>query len=121
MEVVRMGPKFDDPLYFQSDGALEVCGPTNFGPNDISFELLKVTVVDKNGVERHTPHLSIFFRAGEMWETDIEHARDLAAGRARGVGRGRATKRDGSTKIIEWAGRFELIDPTTFLETSDGD
>jgi hypothetical protein len=116
-----MGPKFDDPLYFQSDGALEVCGPTNFGPNDISFELLKVTVVDKNGVERHTPNLSLPFRLGDMWETDIENARDLAGGKARGVGRARVTKRNGNTKIIEWVGRFELIDPTTFLESSDDD
>jgi hypothetical protein len=117
-----MGPKFDDPLYFQSDGALEVCGPTDFGPNDISFELLKVTVVDKNGVERSTPDLSIFFTAGEMWETDIEDVRGvLAVGRARGVGRARITKRNGETKIKEWPGRFELIDPATFLEASDGD
>ena len=117
-----MGPKFDDPLYFQSDGALEVCGPTNFGPNDISFELLKVTVVDKNGVERHTPDLSIFFTAGEMWEADIENVRGvLAVGRARGVGRGRATKRNGNTKMVEWADHFELINPATFLEASDGD
>ena len=117
-----MGPKFDDPLYFQSDNALEVCGPTNFGPNDISFELIKVTVVDKNGVERSTPDLSIFFTAGEMWETDMEDVKGvLAVGPARGVGSGRATKRNGNTKMIEWAGRFELIDPTTFLEDSDGD
>jgi hypothetical protein len=115
-----MGPKFDDPLYFQSDGALEVCGPTDFGPNDISFELLKVTVVDKNGVARHTPELSLHFRAGEMWEADIEHARgELAVGRARGVGRGCVTKRNGNTKIIEWADHFELVDPATFLDSSD--
>ena len=67
-----MGPKFNDPLYFQGDDALEVCGPANFGPNDISLELLKVTVVDQNGVERHTPDLSILVAAGEMWETDID-------------------------------------------------
>jgi hypothetical protein len=113
-----MGPKFDDPLYFQSDDALEVCGPTDFGPNDISFELLKVTVVDKLGKELHRD-THLFFTAGEMWETDIDQARGvLAVGKARGVGRARVTKRDGSTRIIEWPGRFELIDPVTFLQSS---
>jgi hypothetical protein len=117
-----MGPKFNDPLYFESDGALEVCGPANFGPNDISLELLKVTVVDKNGVERHTGDLSILVTAGEMWETEIDNANgDLAVGEAKGVGRGRVTKRNGNTKVIEWADHFELIDPKTFLDTSDGD
>ena len=116
-----MGPKFDDPLYFQSDGALEVCGPTNFGPDDISFELRKVTVVDRHGKQLHTD-TRLFFRAGEMWETDIENARGvLAVGSARGVGKGRVTKRDGRTKDVDWAGHVELIDPRTFLETSDGD
>lgn len=111
-----MGPKFDDPLYFQGDD-LEVCGPTNFGPNDISLELLKVTVVDQNGVERHTPDLSIFFTAGEMWEADIDDARGvLAVGRVRGVGRGRVTVRNGNTHIIEWADHFEIIDTETFLD-----
>ncbi len=117
-----MGPRFNDPLYFQSDGALEVCGPADFGPNDISFELLKVTVVDKNGLERHTPDLSILVAAGDMWETDIDGVKGvLAPGTARGVGRGRVTKRNGNTKVIEWADRFELIDPSTFLDASDGD
>jgi hypothetical protein len=115
-----MGPKFNDPLYFQDD-ALEVCGPANFGPNDISLELLKVTVVDKDGVERHTPDLSIFVAAGEMWETDIDGAKgDLAVGPARGVGRGRVTKRDGNTKVIEWADHFEIIDPEKFLDDITG-
>jgi hypothetical protein len=117
-----MGPKFNDPLYFQSDDSLEVCGPANFGPNDISLELLKVTVVDKNGVERHTPDgLSILVAAGEMWETDIDDARGvLAVGPARGVGRGRVLKRNGNAKVIEWADHFEIIDPATFLDDIDG-
>lgn len=117
-----MGPRFNDPLYFQSDGALEVCGPADFGPNDISLELLKVTVVDKNGVERHTPDLSILVAAGEMWETDIDNVQGvLAPGPARGVGRGRVTKRNGDKKVIEWADHFDLIDPGTFLDASEGD
>jgi hypothetical protein len=115
-----MGPKFDDPLYFENDDSLEVCGPTDFGPNDISLELLKVTVVDHNGVELHTPDLSILFGAGEMWETDIENARGvLAVGPAQGVGRGRVTKRNGNTKVIEWPGRFEIIDTRTFLSAGE--
>jgi hypothetical protein len=116
-----MGPKFDDPLYFQSDGALEVCGPANFGPNDISLEVISVTVVDKHGVERHASNVPIFVGAGEMWETDIENARgELSAGPARGVATGRVTKRNGNTQEIQWPGRFELIETTTFL-TADGD
>jgi hypothetical protein len=114
-----MGPKFQDPLYFEADGALEVCGPTNFGPNDISFELLRITVIDKDGNERHTHDLHLFFTKGEMWEAEIEDARHhLVPGPAKGVGKGRVTKRDGEKKDIEWAGRFEIVDTQTFLTTS---
>jgi len=28
--------------------------------------------------------------------------------------------RNGNTKVIEWADHFELIDPATFLDISDG-
>jgi len=116
-----MGPKFNDPLYLQGDG-LEVCGPTNFGPNDISLELVKVTVIDKNGVKRHTDDgLSVFFTAGEMWEADIDDARGLALGPAKGVGQGRVTRRNGNVHDIEWADHFELVDTTTFLDTPAGD
>ena len=114
-----MGPKFNDPLYFQGDG-LEVCGPTNFGPNDISLELLKVTVIDQHGVVRDTGDLSIFFTAGEMWEADIDDARGLAVGPAKGVGRGRATKRNGNKRVFEWADHFEIVDTETFLDTPAG-
>jgi hypothetical protein len=38
-----MGPKFNDPLYFEEDGALEVCGPANFGPNDVLLKVEKIT------------------------------------------------------------------------------
>jgi hypothetical protein len=111
-----MGPKFEDPLYFQADGALEVCGPTNFGPDDISLELFQVDVVDKNGEERHVHGLHDLFTKDEMWEADIEHAKGrLAVGPARGVAKGRVTKRDGRTKDIEWASHFEIVDTQTFL------
>jgi hypothetical protein len=113
---MAMGPRFDDPLYFQSDGALEVCGPANFGPNDVSFELLKVAVRDENGKVMHkTPHPRIVLTQGEMWETDIENARGvLAVGPATGFARGRVTKRDGTTKCIEWTGQFDLVDTSAF-------
>ncbi len=56
-----------------------------------------------------------------MWETDIDDARGvLAVGPARGVGRGRVTTRNGNTKIIEWADHFEIIDPRTFLDDTEG-
>jgi hypothetical protein len=114
-----MGPKFEATLYFEEDGALEVCGPTNFGPDDISLELLKVTVVDKNGDERHTHDLHLLFTKDEMWEADIEEARrHLAPGNAKGVGKGRVTKRNGQTRNIEWASRFEIVDTQSFLTTS---
>ena len=111
-----MGPRFDDPLYFQSDGALEVCGPANFGPNDVLFELLKVAVTDKNGVVmRKTPVPPIVVAPGEMWEIEIENARGvLAVGAATGLGRGRVIRRNGPPKTIEWTGQFDLVDTSAF-------
>jgi hypothetical protein len=111
-----MGPKFNEFLYFEANGALEVCGPTNFGPNDISLELNKVTVVDREGNERHTPHLRLLFTYGEMWEADIPNAHGhLVPGMARGQGEGKALTRDGKTHDITWSSRFEIVDPKTFL------
>ena len=117
-----MGPRFNDPLYFQSDGALEVCGPADFGPNDISLELLKVTVVDKNGVERHTPDLSILVAAGEMWETDIDNVQGVLAPGHRQGSRSRA--RDEAERRHEGhrMGRPLRLDRSgTFLDASEGD
>jgi hypothetical protein len=115
-----MGPKFEERLYFQADRALEVCGPTNFGPDDMMFELKRVTVVDKNGRERHVS-VSLFFTRGEMWETDIPDATgELAIGPAAGTGKGKVTRRDGSKKDVDWVGQFELIDAQTFLSTLQG-
>ena len=31
------------------------------------------------------------------------------------------TKRNGDKKVIEWADHFDLIDPGTFLDASEGD
>jgi hypothetical protein len=115
-----MGPKFEETLYFEEDGALEVCGPTNFAPDDISLELLKVDVVDKNGNERHRHDLHLFFTKGEMWETDIEDARrHLAPGKAKGTAEGCVTTRTGAKRDIKWASRFEIIDTQTFLTSDD--
>ena len=41
-----MGPKFDPYLNFQADGSLDVCGPTNFGAQDVMFRLIRVRVKD---------------------------------------------------------------------------
>lgn len=118
-----MGPRFSDPLYFEQDGALEVCGPANFGPNDISFELLKITIIDHEGnsvQEEFDP--PILVGSGElMWESEIDDARSrLVVGPARGIGKGRVRRRDHSTQGVGWADQFQLIDPATYLEDTAG-
>lgn len=115
-----MGPKFSDPLYFEDDGTLEVCGPANFGPDDVQLEVLKITIVDHRG-RRRTATPSALVGSGEpMWETEIANARSkLAVGKARGVGKARMTEHDGTTRIVRWADHVHLIDPRTFLDDTE--
>ncbi|HEX2377503.1 MAG TPA: hypothetical protein VHI30_08090 [Gaiellales bacterium] len=118
-----MGPKFNNPLYFEEDGVLEVCGPANFGPNDVLLKVEKITIIDHEGhvVEQSFDPPILVGSGDPMWESEIEDGRDrLVPGPARGVAQGRVRTRDNGERGIGWADRFDLVNPGTFFEDTAG-
>lgn len=115
-----MGPKFDQYLYFQSNGELEVCGPTNFGVQDMLLTVKSVAIKDHtNKRVAHTfkqPGL-LFGNGNVMWEGDLPtaKAKRLSVGPARAHGKGRVLHQDGTSETIEWANDVILVNPATFL------
>ena len=73
-----MGPKFDPYLNFQADGSLDVCGPTNFGAQDVMFRLIRVRVKDQANTQveqTFNPPPAIFGSGQTMWEADVPPAK----------------------------------------------
>jgi hypothetical protein len=67
-----LGARFDPTLEFQASGELEVCGPVDFDPGDVMFEVVSFSITDGKGVTVHqlcAPHVRA--APGEMWETDL--------------------------------------------------
>jgi hypothetical protein len=114
-----MGPRFNNPLYFEAGGTLEVCGPANFGPNDVLFAVHRVTFrQDGHPPVPHPfdPHILVG-SSEAMWEGEFEHAHSkLSPGHVRATGEGSVTRRDGSHDPVTWANDIELIAPATFLD-----
>lgn len=114
-----MGPRFNDPLYFQADGSLDVCGPTNFHPNDVLFRLVRVTFQQdgKDAITHEYQPPKLFGCCDSMWDGDIDDARGrLALGQARATGEGRVLHRNGQEEPVTWANFVHLIAPATFLD-----
>jgi len=107
-------------LYFDCDGALEVCGPTNFGPNDARLEItLQLDIVDQFG-NRLSAQLPIITNApAQEWECEIPGAKGiLAAGPATGTASGRIVKKQGQGQSVPvtWVGSFTLVDGCVILQ-----
>ena len=119
-----MGPSFNDPLYFEDSGTLEVCGPTGFGPNDVLLKIMDVAVKDSEGNERHADgidddHPLQVGTADAMWESEIEHAKnDLVPGPGIGFARGVIVHRNGESRRIHWAKNLTLVDPPALFSTT---
>src|SRR5690242_16495815 len=105
-----MGPKFMPILYFDCEGTLEVCGPTNFGPND--DELVITTLTIKQNGKTMSPPLPIITKApAEEWEGEIPGAKgQLAVGKATGFASGNIVKKNGRSVPVSWPGDLTLSD-----------
>jgi hypothetical protein len=110
---MAMGAKFNDPLVFQPNGELEVCGPVSFGLDDVFFEVTAFTITDGKGVSvHHQCNPPVRARFGEMWESDLEpdDASKLTPGSGgRGEAHGRMHKRDGSIQQFPWSQRLSIV------------
>lgn len=106
-----MGPRFDTPLYFDCDGALEVCGPAGFQDGDVLLEITALTIL-QNGVSVPVPHLPLITIApAAMWETEIPNAKGrLSVGAAQGAGAGFFVTRSGGRRNVTWPGDLMLSD-----------
>jgi hypothetical protein len=113
-----MGPRFDTPLDFECDGALEICGPTGFGPDDVLLEITQL-VIRQGNVSLSPPHLPIITVAPKaMWETSIPGARaaGLTVGAASGAAVGFVVKRGGGRVEVPWPGVLMLEDGCAVLK-----
>lgn len=103
---MAMGAKFQSPLEFQGDGSLEVCGPVDFDPGDVMFEVVSFSITDGRGVTVNqvcVPHACA--DPGEMWESEIPGARakKLTPGPgASGQGLGFMHLANGTTVQFPW-------------------
>jgi hypothetical protein len=116
-----MESRFMTPLYFECDGTLEVCGPTNFGPDDVLLEITQLTIVDQAGNTMSPPNLPIITLApSPTWETEIPGAKGtLQAGPATGAAAGFLVKRRGGRDAVAWPGSLTLVDGCAILEAID--
>jgi hypothetical protein len=115
-----MGPKFDPYLNFQADGSLDVCGPANFGAQDVMFKLTRVRLKDQANTQveqTFNPPAALFGNGDTMWEGEIPppKAQTLVTGPARGTGKGRVLHRDGTEEEVVWANDVILANPSGFL------
>jgi hypothetical protein len=111
-----MGPRFMHTLYFNCDGTLEVCGPTNFGPNDNRL-VITVLKIKQNG-QTLSPPLPITADApAHEWEGDIPGAKGpLAVGLATGFASGNIVKKNGQAVPVSWAGDLMLADGCAIVQ-----
>jgi hypothetical protein len=116
-----MGPKFMATLYFDCDGTLEVCGPTNFGPNERRLEITHLRIVDQYGntLSVPSPPLPIITNApAPEWEVEVPQAKAiLAPGPATGTASGVIVKKDGQAVPVSWVGSFTLADGCAILNS----
>jgi hypothetical protein len=107
---MAMGPKFMTPLYFDCDGNLEVCGPTNFGPNDARLVITELTI-KQNGQTVPAPVPITTDAPATEWEVDIPGAKGpLDVGPATGFAVGRRVKTNGQEVAVSWPGALKLED-----------
>jgi hypothetical protein len=107
---MAMGPKFMTPLYFDCNGTLEVCGPTNFGPNDAQLVITEL-LIKQNDQTVPAPVPIIADAPATEWEVDIPGAKGrLAVGPATGFAVGRMVKTNGPDDAVSWPGALELKD-----------
>ena len=109
----NMAPKFMDPLHFQADRSLDVCGPTNEqGGQVASLNITRLVIADHLGnLIDHTCDPPIVSQPGPdaEWETDFEDADgDLVDGPAIGLAIGFLVMQDGSQQPISWAQAIRL-------------
>ncbi len=113
-----MGPRFMSPLSFECDGTLEVCGPTNFGPDDVMLRIEQLTI-EQNG-KSMSPNLPIIAVAPALeWEGEIPNAKKpqgkLDVGQARGAASGYLVKKSGQIVPVAWPGAPRLVDGCAIL------
>jgi hypothetical protein len=108
-----MVPKFMNPLHFQADHSLEVCGPTNEqGAQVASLNVTRLVIADHQGnLIDHTYDPPIQSQPGPdaEWETDFEDADEtLVDGPAIGLAIGFLRMDDGTEQPISWAQAIRL-------------
>src|SRR5581483_10438448 len=111
-----MEPKFMTPLFFGCDGTLEVCGPTNFDPDDVLLEITALTIAQ--GSARMSPNLPVITVAPSLtWETEIYGAKPtLQDGPAIGAAAGYKVKKSGGRVAVAWPGSLTLVNGCAILE-----
>jgi hypothetical protein len=116
-----MESRFMTPLFFECDGTLEVCGPTNFGPDDVLLEITQLTIVDAAGNTMSPPTLPVITLAPSVtWETEIPGAKGrLQEGPATGAAAGFLVKRGRGRVPVAWPGSLTLVDGCAILEAID--
>ena len=112
-----MEPRFMPVLLFECDGTLEVCGPTNFGPDDVLLEITQLTIVDQAGASM-SPRLPVISVAPKpTWETEIPGAKGtLQPGSATGAAAGYLVRKSGDRVAVAWPGSLTLVDGCAILE-----
>ena len=111
-----MGSRFMLTLYFDCDGTLEVCGPTNFGPNDARLVITALTI--KQNGQTMSPPLPITTDApAQEWEGEIPGAKGrLAVGPATGFASGNLVKKNGQAVPVSWPGALTLADGCAIVQ-----
>lgn len=103
---MAMGARFQSPLEREADGSLEVCGPVDFDPGDVMFEVISFSITDSKGAT--VTHLCVppaRATPGNMWESEIPklQAQKLSPGAAKGQAFGLMHRQNGAVVPFHWA------------------
>jgi hypothetical protein len=104
-----MTPRFMHTLYFDCDGNLEVCGPTNFSPSEEEL-VINVLRIKQNGQIVELPDPITVKPPEPEWESRIPGAKGpIGNGHATGFASGYIVK-NGKKVPVSWVGELTLAD-----------
>jgi hypothetical protein len=105
-----MGPRFMDPLHFQSDHSLDVCGPTRDADGGTQLNITRLVIADHKGnIIDHVCDPPVIGLPGQEWETDLDGAdQTLQDGAAIGLAIGYVDLPGGGRQDVSWAQALQL-------------
>jgi hypothetical protein len=118
-----MAPKFMDPLRFQSDHSLDVCGPTNKANGGTQLNITRIVIADHKGeLMDRAFEPAITSKPDTEWEANFFAGADgtLLDGPGIGLAIAFVNMPGGATKDASWAQAIHLTHKQAAAASGNG-